>query len=57
MADLILRGLEPEDYHDWHAIRICPSVMDNTLGLPYMPVESARQRLAKPPQGSHIISA
>ena len=57
VADLLLRGLEPEDYPDWHAIRIRPSVMHNTLGLPYMPVESARPRLAKPPQGSHIVAA
>jgi putative acetyltransferase len=52
-----LRALEPGDYADWHAIRLCPQVMRNTLALPYMSVESARARLAQLPEGSHVIVA
>ena len=56
-AGWILRALEPGDYADWHAIRMCPQVMRNTLALPYMSVESARARLANLPEGSHVIVA
>ena len=52
-----LRGLEPEDYADWHAIRMCPRVQHNTLGLPYMTVAAARARLASLPDNAYAIAA
>ena len=40
-----IRSLEPEDYEDWAAIRNCPRVQRNTLGLPYSSISDARRRL------------
>ncbi len=53
----ILRGLEPEDYADWHAIRTCPHVLHHTLGLPYMTLASAKARLANLPNDAYTIAA
>ncbi len=53
----VLRGLEPDDYADWHAIRLCPQVMRNTLMLPFSTLAEARERLAHIPQNAHVIVA
>ena len=47
MADgsFTIRALEPDDYEDWAAIRNCPRVQRNTLGLPYSSISDARRRL------------
>ncbi len=41
----VIRSLEPDDYVGWAALRNCPRVLRNTLGIPYSSDDSARRML------------
>jgi len=55
--DIEIRHAEPDDIEAIHQIYIQPMVVWGTLQLPYSSVESQRQRLSKPDDGSYTLVA
>ena len=57
MAEVQVRGMEPQDVEAVHAILNCPGVVAGTLQLPWRSLEERRERLAQRPPGTHRLVA
>ena len=57
MAEVQVRGMEPQDVEAVHAILNCPGVVAGTLQLPLRSLEERRERLAQRPPGTHSLVA
>lgn len=49
MTDINIRHTEPEDAVDIHEILVSPHVVAGTMRLPYMPLETTKERLVPAP--------
>ena len=57
MAEVQVRGMEPQDVEAVHAIVNCPGVVAGTLQLAWTSLEERRERLAERPPGTHRLVA
>lgn len=57
MAEVQVRGMEPQDMEAVHEILNCPGVVAGTLQLPLRSLEERRERLAQRPPGTHSLVA
>lgn len=57
LRDIVIRGLEPEDYEGMAALSNLPECQRQTLQLPFRTRHEARTRLAEPDLNSYGLAA
>jgi putative acetyltransferase len=56
-VEILIRAQEPEDIETIAEISMCPSVVADTLQLPFRSLAERRARLAQPEEGVHRLVA
>ncbi|MBU0495226.1 MAG: GNAT family N-acetyltransferase [Chloroflexi bacterium] len=57
MTDIIIRPMCADDYRDLHAVWTNPQVLWQTMQIPSLSLDDARDRIANPPPGMHRFVA